>query len=543
MTTALDILIRAKDDATRTVKTVGTTISETGTRAEQSGAKMTRFGEAGAKAGERVKTAIKGFAAAAGFVAIDELATKSLEAFDQLEVGEKRLGFGLQKIGESKKNLEGLVGWAKSFSNQTGIAESDIVGMQSKLTVMGGTFLKSLGPKADGTIQKITSGMVNLGSVTGKSASLLLRSLGPALLNSPKTAISQLQKYGVLSDAQVVKLTALTKAGKNHAASMMEINALYGKFKGAAQASETPMDKLKNGINQLELTIGSLINKGLGWLISTGWPALKSAFETVMAKAKPFIALLASAASGILPALKQAWAKIVPDLKQFWKASEPIAKVLAIIVGLVVVGLLKSLPILIRVTANVISIYIKLQTLLSTVVVGAFRLVIGAITGVIGAGKKVVSWVSSGFSHMVSFISGLPKRIASAASGMFDGIKNAFRSALNWIIRGWNSLQFTLPSVNTHIPGVGKIGGWTLGTPDIPYLANGGIATRATLAVIGEAGPEAVIPLNRARSMFGDGGINVALNVHGNLDNVTLDDVERTLDNWSRSLIRQMRAS
>jgi hypothetical protein len=34
--------------------------------------------------------------------------------------------------------------------------------------------------------------------------------------------------------------------------------------------------------------------------------------------------------------------------------------------------------------------------------------------------------------------------------------------------------------------------------PEIPALAEGGIVKRPTLALVGEAGPEAVIPLNRA---------------------------------------------
>lgn len=41
-------------------------------------------------------------------------------------------------------------------------------------------------------------------------------------------------------------------------------------------------------------------------------------------------------------------------------------------------------------------------------------------------------------------------------------------------------------------------------------LANGGIVTRPTLAVVGEAGPEAVVPLSRGR---GIGGMNVTVNI------------------------------
>jgi hypothetical protein len=93
---------------------------------------------------------------------------------------------------------------------------------------------------------------------------------------------------------------------------------------------------------------------------------------------------------------------------------------------------------------------------------------------------------------LLGFIAGMPGRISSAAAGMFDGIKEAFRSAINWVVDRWNSLSFSLP----NIPGT-DIGGFTLSTPDIPRLAGGGIVTSPMLALIGESGSEAVIPLDR----------------------------------------------
>jgi hypothetical protein len=78
---------------------------------------------------------------------------------------------------------------------------------------------------------------------------------------------------------------------------------------------------------------------------------------------------------------------------------------------------------------------------------------------------------------------------------MWDGIRDSFRAALNWIISKWNGLSFTLPAISVF----GKtIGGMTLSTPDIPHLARGGIITGPTLALLGEGGrDEAVIPLPR----------------------------------------------
>jgi hypothetical protein len=56
-----------------------------------------------------------------------------------------------------------------------------------------------------------------------------------------------------------------------------------------------------------------------------------------------------------------------------------------------------------------------------------------------------------------------------------------------------------LPDININPPDI----------PGIPLLAAGGIVTAPTLAVLGEAGPEAVIPLNRAGGGIGGGPMTV----------------------------------
>ena len=82
-----------------------------------------------------------------------------------------------------------------------------------------------------------------------------------------------------------------------------------------------------------------------------------------------------------------------------------------------------------------------------------------------------------------------------------------FKTVFNGIATVWNNtvgkLKFTIPS---WVPGIGGKG---FDVPDIPMLAQGGIVNSPTLALIGEAGPEAVVPLDRANSMGGTVNINV----------------------------------
>lgn len=124
----------------------------------------------------------------------------------------------------------------------------------------------------------------------------------------------------------------------------------------------------------------------------------------------------------------------------------------------------------------------------------AFQAVKGFIQRPISA---VVGWVSGRVSSIVGAFRGIRRRISGAFSGMFDGLKSAFRSAVNWLIGRWNSFHLTLGGgsvLGMSIPSV------TLSTPNIPYLANGGIirgGRGGTLAVIGEKSyDEAVVPLD-----------------------------------------------
>ena len=81
-----------------------------------------------------------------------------------------------------------------------------------------------------------------------------------------------------------------------------------------------------------------------------------------------------------------------------------------------------------------------------------------------------------------------------------QGIKGAINSAIEAVEKGINYIVRKVNTVSFKIPGwVPKIGGskfgFNLKEVSIPRLAEGGIATRSVLANIGEAGKEAVLPL------------------------------------------------
>lgn len=104
---------------------------------------------------------------------------------------------------------------------------------------------------------------------------------------------------------------------------------------------------------------------------------------------------------------------------------------------------------------------------------------------------------------------------------------NVFKTVFNGIATLWNNsigkLSFKAPS---WVPGIGGKG---FEVPNIPMLAAGGIVTNPQLALIGEKGPEAVIPLSKMNQM--GGGSNVTIYVNGGDPQAVVDALRR----WNRS--------
>ncbi|MGI5443396.1 phage tail tape measure protein [Streptomyces shenzhenensis] len=146
-----------------------------------------------------------------------------------------------------------------------------------------------------------------------------------------------------------------------------------------------------------------------------------------------------------------------------------------------------------------------------------------------------VLYVMNKWNSMINWFRGIPGRIGRALSGTFDGLKSAFRNAVNWIISRWNGLSFTIGGgsfMGVSIPSM------TISTPNIPYLADGGITTGPTLAMIGEGTEdEAVLPLSKLDNMLNAARVS---SVRSNAsDQVLRVDVTGT-DQEMKKLLRKM---
>lgn len=166
--------------------------------------------------------------------------------------------------------------------------------------------------------------------------------------------------------------------------------------------------------------------------------------------------------------------------------------------------------------------------------------------GIKNAVTGIATFVGTVMNNVVKAITGYVTRAAQAGAAIgravAAGIRNAFSNIatiIGSLVRG--ALNSALKIVNAAIGTINTALDFTINLPDvipglpdeihfnspnipyIPYLAEGGIVTAPTLAVLGEKGAEAVIPLDNA----GLSGTTVHLHVQGSI--VHERDLVRTI--------------
>ena len=135
--------------------------------------------------------------------------------------------------------------------------------------------------------------------------------------------------------------------------------------------------------------------------------------------------------------------------------------------------------------------------------------------------NKIDGWIAR-FEDLFAVITGA--NALAKVPTVFDGLKDSFRNALNWIIDRWNALEFKMPGFSIFGQ---QVGGGSITTKDIPRFAHGGIG--GGLARVAERGRElidtpggmllamphgsTVMPNGATEAMLGRGGGTVRVQV------------------------------
>ena len=143
---------------------------------------------------------------------------------------------------------------------------------------------------------------------------------------------------------------------------------------------------------------------------------------------------------------------------------------------------------------DVLTVAFKGVAIAAGLVVDAVKIVVALLKGLVTVAKDVGIGIKDAFSFIVNGVKGYINGIISLVNVVIDMI---------------DKIHFKLPD---WIPGLGgkEFG---ISIPKIPMLAEGGIVTKPTLAMIGEAGAEAVVPLNKG---YGQ-AMNVTIQVQGSV--------------------------
>jgi hypothetical protein len=243
---------------------------------------------------------------------------------------------------------------------------------------------------------------------------------------------------------------------------------------------------------QVAATIGSLVKAivhigialaPIGGLVLVG---IKLFADTISAIPTPVLTILATLIGTVVLGLK-AWA-IVQGVLDALLAANPIGLVVLAIAGLV---------------AGLVLAYKNSETF-RKIVDGAFRGIAAAASFMWDNVLKPIFklWLNTWFTIIGAIVNG-----AAKAFGWVPGIGgklkaaadkfNDFRDRVNAALDGIHSVKEIHLNVTTKQSVlISSINKPRVGGPGV-VGATGGIVTRPTYALIGEAGPEAVVPLNR----------------------------------------------
>jgi len=260
---------------------------------------------------------------------------------------------------------------------------------------------------------------------------------------------------------------------------------------------------IKDALVGLVKTIGSIVS-----FISSNWSWLQPILITIGAFAGTILAI--NQALQAYKAIKTAVNAVELAGKLIWQ-NHPIFMIASIIAGIIA-----ALTVFFTQTETGKQIIQGFGETISTVFGAIGEFVSGVWNTITEGAQNAWNFITGLFSGMAGFFGSIfgsaweaVKNVFSTGGqifmGIVDGITNAFRTIVNAIITGINHVvAIPFNAINgflSFLKGIDIMGlkpfDWvaTIDVPQIPTLAQGGIANGATQAVIGEAGKEAVLPL------------------------------------------------
>lgn len=432
----------------------------------------------------------------------------------------------ISKIGQVfGKSAKEATAFAKNANKSMGLADEEATNYMGTL----GAMYTGLGNTQEQSLKMSKSTMqlaADLGSFNNVSTPETLDMMSSAfrgeydsiqrMLPGLNAAAVEQEAMAETGKANAKELTAQEKAAATLNLMYKQAGPAVGDF---ARTSDGAANKQKILAAQMEDTKAAIGAKLL--------PAWNAVLDFILNKLFPGIEWFINwIQDKMIPWIKEAWDAIWvylgPVVENVKGMIEGIWRVLSNLIGLVVNvfqgdwkdawnNILNIFKGIWQYISNLLSMYWKYIQAIWDGILITLRTVGGwiwdAITFPYRKAWEFLQWIFAVITGGIhSAWDGMYNALGSTGRRIMDIIKWPFETAWNFIKGFWNR---TFGSIKIKIPDIPGFPG--RGTEiGFPQLAKGGIVRRPTLAMIGEAGPEAVVPLSK----MGEGGRVININVH-----------------------------
>lgn len=382
--------------------------------------------------------------------------------------------------------LQGKIGAYAETAGGTAAAKMAV--MKDKLVGVGAAMLESLMPQIEagiGFMSRLASAFDSLSPTAKRVAAIMMAvavAIGPVA--------------GVVS-AVIAVGSALGAVFAALASPIGIVVALGAALAVAWARMPGNMDKLRAVVARLRDTMARVF----GWIRDEGFPMVTRAAQVAVGWLQSNVLPPVAAVLRDLAATVRVW---LGAAQAFWKAH-----------GAQVMGALRAV---FSRLAPIVGGYLRAMSGIVRAVLavlrgdwrGAWEALKGAVRAALGAARAVVSAQLAGIKAVVSAawgairnatvgewnritgavragvgsagraVAGIKNAVTAAARGAFDSLWSAFTSVYNRIVGAWNRLRFKMPSIDTKLPGVGKVGGFDVGVPQIPTIRSGAPGMKAS---------------------------------------------------------------
>ena len=292
------------------------------------------------------------------------------------------------------------------------------------------------------------------------------------------------------------------------------------------------VDKVADAFMEIGACLLQLYNEFLApivdWIVANIVPIIKDWFNSLVAHLGRVVGFIADAVGGVIDVIKGIVQFIVGVFTMDWeKAWEGICNIFKGVWD-VIVGVAQAAWELIkypfeeagqffgRIWDAIMLAFEGVDQWFRNLFASAWTAIKGAFSGagdwfkgiwknIKDAFGNIGDWFKTKFSDAWQKVKDVFSKGGKIFDGIKDGILNGLKTVINGIIGGINKVIAVpfdgLNSALKKIKGIEIVGikpfDWikTISVPQIPKLARGGVVDEATLALIGERGKEAVVPL------------------------------------------------